>query len=118
MPGDLDVAGLATAYRQLVLWFGAQLIVAFVRVVAEPAEGTAGLIWAGVVVVGVLATMVALVYYGYRTAQALGSDAAWVWGAAMLVPCISLFTLLVLSSKATRACKAHGVPVGLFGPKV
>lgn len=118
MTADLDVSGLATAYRRLVLWFGAQLIVGFVRVVTEPAEGPVGLIGAAVVVVGVLATMIALVYYGYRTAQALGSDAAWVWGAAMLVPCISLITLLVLSSKATRACKAHGVPVGLFGPKV
>jgi hypothetical protein len=36
----------------------------------------------------------------------------------MLVPLLNVVTLLILSAKATRACRAHGVPVGFLGPKI
>lgn len=65
-----------------------------------------------------LTTFFALAYYGYRTANALGSSVGWLWALAMFVPCLNVITLLVLSSRATRACREHGVPVGFLGPKV
>jgi hypothetical protein len=67
---------------------------------------------------GMLATFVGLVYYGYRTATALGSGVAWLWALAMVVPCVNVVTLLALSSKATRACRENGIEVGLLGPRV
>jgi hypothetical protein len=116
MTRALDVPKLAFAYRRLVLWFGAQLIVGFGRVavlgagVDNPALSLA-------VLAVTLVTIGALAYYGYLTATALGSDVGWLWGVAMFVPCVNVITLLLLSSKATTACRAAGIKVGFFGPK-
>ena len=114
--GGIDVAALALAYRRLVLWFGAQLVLSFasfgLQPVAEEGVGAIGISLGFLVIVGALA------YYGYRTATALGSSVGWLWAIAMFVPCVNVVTLLVLSSKATQACRAAGIPVGFFGPKV
>lgn len=120
MTPELDVAGLAHAYRRLVLWFGAQLILAPAQLILEPLLGDdpAGALLGLAILAGALATIAALAYYASRTARALGSGVAWLWGVAMLVPAVNTITLLVLSARATRACRANGVPVGLFGPKV
>ncbi len=67
---------------------------------------------------GLIVTVCALAYYGYMTATALGSGVGWLWALAMFVPCANVITLLVLSSKATRMCRANGIPVGFFGPKL
>jgi len=64
----------------------------------------------------VIGTLVAMAFYGYGTAKALGSKVAWLWALAMLIPCANVISLLAISSKATNACKAHGIPVGLLGP--
>jgi hypothetical protein len=106
--GQFDVSGLALAYRRLVLWFGVELISPLIAMAGFP----------GVQVLVVFVTLVALTVYAYRTAKALGSDVAWLWGVAMFVPCLNAITLLVISSKATAACREHGVEVGLFGPKL
>jgi hypothetical protein len=110
MSVDLDVSELATAYRRLVLWFGGQLIV-FLGLVL----GAESMRLVGSVALGAMG--VVLAYYAYRTAKALGSGVAWLWALAMFVSVINMVTILTLSVKATRACRAHGVPVGLFGPK-
>jgi hypothetical protein len=68
-------------------------------------------------IVGLTVT-IAVAIYAYRTALALGSRAAWVWAIALLVPCVNLITLLILSAKATRVCRRHGIPVGFFGPRI
>lgn len=105
----LDVAGLARNYRQLVLWVGFQLVLSL------------GLIFNCLAVLigpAIVATVVALVYYAYRTAETLGSSAAAFWAVAMLVPVVNVITLLVLSSKATAACRANGIEVGFLGPRV
>ena len=118
MARELDVRGLASAYRRLVLWFGAQLLLFFPAMAQQLAgPGVAGATLGALMLTGSIVTMVALAYYGYRTATALGSDAGWVWGVAMLVPCVNVVTLLLLSAQATRTCKAHGIEVGLFGPR-
>jgi hypothetical protein len=70
------------------------------------------------VLAGVVAIMCALAYYGYRTATALRSSVSWLWGIVMFVPFANIIALYVLSSTATRECRARGIPVGFFGPKV
>lgn len=108
-----DVAKLARAYRNLVLWFGVQLVMtmgnqAFAEV---PLVGAlAGLV--------ILATLVALTIYAYRTASALGASVPILWAVAMFLPCVNAITLLVLSSKATAACRERGIEVGFLGPKI
>lgn len=118
--GAIDVPGLAHAYRRLVLWFGAQLLLNCGSQfgVLLPEQGAGQLALALVVFAGALITVVALVYYGYKTAEALASARPVLWAIAMLLPCVNVITLLVLSSKATSACRANGIPVGLLGPKV
>lgn len=113
-----EVRRLTRAYRSLVRWFGVQLLVGlglgFVAGLVGPGldpsvRGVQGL--------ATLATVVPLAIYAHRTASALGSRVSVLWGAAMVVPLINMITLLILSSRATRACRAAGVPVGFLGPK-
>jgi len=120
MTGQARISALAGAYRRPVLWFGAQLLLTCGAMSAGALVGDSilgGLVGLGALA-GTLVTIGALAYYGYRTAGALGSRLGWLWGLAMFVPYANVITLLLLSSRATRACAAHGVPVGLLGPKI
>ena len=112
-----DIASLALNYRNLVLWFGMQLVFSV-------GSGTLGVLapndhfkQAGSTVITVGIT-IALVVYAYRTARSLGSTVPWVWAIAMVAPCVNVFTLLILSANATRVCRQHGIPVGFFGPRI
>jgi hypothetical protein len=116
---ETNIRDLAVAYRGLVLWFGAQLVLNCGAGGLNAAEPTPMAALLGLVLLaGMLATIGALGYYGYRTALALGSGTPWAWGLAMFIPCANAITLLILSHRATRACNAKGVPVGLLGPKM
>jgi hypothetical protein len=104
------ISNLAINYRQLVLWVGVQilsflgfLLFNSLALILVPALG---------------ATIIALAFYAFRTAEALGSSSALLWAVAMLIPFINIITLLVLSSKATEVCRASGVPVGFLGPRI
>lgn len=108
-----DAAKLARAYRSLVMWFGVQLVVT----VGNPALGDSGLV-RGIAGLVTVATLVALTLYSYRTAAALGASVPVLWAIAMFVPCVNIITLLVLSSKATAACRERGIAVGFLGPKI
>jgi hypothetical protein len=105
----LNAVVLAKNYRQLVGAFGLQLVLSM-------------FIWSDTLTLlmlpAIVGTSVALAYFSYRTAESLGSQSAALWAVAMFVPCISMITLLALSSRATTACRAMGIEVGLFGPKV
>lgn len=119
MTAEFDPVRLATAYRRLVLWFGGQLVFGLGSVALDPvADDGVALALAALFGLGSLVTVVALAIYGSRTATALGSSAGWLWGVAMFIPCVNVVTLLTLSAKATSACRAAGIPVGFFGPKV
>jgi hypothetical protein len=111
-------ARVVPPYRSLVLSFGAQLVLTAVSLAGGGiANGMLRDALGLLVSVSGLCTIAALVYYGYRTAEALGSTLAWAWAVGMLVPCANVVTLLILSSRATGVCRAAGIPVGLFGPK-
>ena len=53
-------------------------------------------------------------FFVYRLAAAL-KKSPWIYLLLGLVPCISLVSLLMLSSRAQAALKSHGVAVGLMG---
>lgn len=114
-----NVQQLSVSYKRLVLWFGVQLLLAIVGAIALVVLGETvlGIAVALVRVVGLLVTVVALAVYSYRTAVALGSRVGALWAVAMVIPFVNVISLLALSSKATRACRAAGVPVGFLGPK-
>ena len=117
---DLNVSKLAPAYRSLVLWFGAQLALGVLGALAVAATDHTALGAAIAIarLLSLVATVCALGIYAYRTALALGSRVGVLWGVAMLVPLVNVITLLVLSAKATNACREAGVSVGFFGPKI
>jgi hypothetical protein len=103
----------------LVLAFGSQLVVGGLAILGgavlpEPAVAAMGVL----VDVLMLGSAGALAYFGYRTAQEMGSGAAWVWAAGMFAPCLNVIVLLVVSGRATSFCRDAGIPVGILGPKV
>ncbi len=117
----LDIQGLAHAYKWLVLWFGLQLVLGVARPLLEAlfasTDGALGLLLV-FDTAALLVTIGALTYYAYRAAQALRSRVPLVWAVAILVPLVNAITLDALSLKATRACRANGVEVGLLGPRL
>jgi uncharacterized membrane protein len=134
---SLNLPALTVAYRRLVLWYGAQLVISIDASllpkslsmsrlwapltvssnVTLPTGSPAALVLFFILSVGSLASIVGLIMYAYRTAQALGLSSPASWAFAMLVPALNFITLLVLSSKAGKVCRDHGIPVGLLGPK-
>lgn len=117
----IDAPALAHAYRWLVIWFGIQLAAGIGRVflIAAFADspGGAGLL-AVFVPAAILVTLGGMAYYAFRTAQALGSRVPFLWGFALVIPLLNVLSLIALSMKATRACRANGIAVGLLGPKL
>jgi hypothetical protein len=106
----LKVVEVARNYRHLVVWVGIQILFSIWFALADSL--------AILVAPILLASVLALAYYAHETAKALGSSSALLWAAAMLVPCINLFTLLALSSRASDVCRNNGIRVGFFGPEV
>ena len=106
----LQVVDVARNYRNLVVWVGIQILFSIWFALADSLAFLAGPI--------LLATVVALAYYAHETAKALGSPSALLWAAAMLMPCINLFTLSALSSRAGEVCRTNGIRVGFLGPEV
>ena len=115
---DAKIRTLAPAYRRLVLWFAAQLLlnVGFLAL-KFISMGHARVLLGNALAAGALIAAGALAYYAHRTAAATASDVPWLWAIAMLIPCANIIALVALNSQAKRACRYHGIPVGLFGPK-
>lgn len=117
---SVDIVALAHAYRRLVLWVGVQLVVSVVNTLVTPASAESSVGWQLALMVLTLILLLvsvgAIVVNGYKTAEALGSSLPVLWAVAMFFPCINIITLLVLSSRATKACRERGVPVGFLGP--
>ncbi len=119
----VDAIRLAYNYRLLVLWFGAQLLLTIVSMGLAATHGRTGppalvALASGAVSLATIGVVVVLAIYSYRTADALGASIPVLWVVAMIVPCVNVISLLALSSQATAACRASGIPVGFLGPKV
>jgi MFS family permease len=67
---------------------------------------------------GLLVAAGFFVYYGLRTVVAFGSRRAWLWVCAMLLPGCGVPVVLALTLAVHRACRAHGIPTGLLGPRI
>lgn len=111
-----DVPSLARNYRNLVLWFGLQLVLggAFVGGLPPILASARAVPW--LVTLANLGVVIALAIYAYRTARCLGSKAPLLWAIAMMIPLVNIITLLVISADATRVCRRHGIRVGFLGP--
>jgi hypothetical protein len=104
-------------YRGLILWFALQLLVGISGALAlASVSPELRPIVVRVRSLVIFVTFIGLAIYAYRTSLALGSKVGFLWSLAMIVPLVNLFTLFVLSFKATRACRAAGIPVGFLGP--
>lgn len=121
MAQPVDIQALAVSYRRLVLWVGVQLLLMFAPAVFGLVVSEETPLFQFVSLAFLLiafASIFALAIYGYRTARGLGSNLGFFWALAMLLPCVNVLVLLALSSRATQACRAEGIEVGLLGPKI
>jgi uncharacterized membrane protein len=114
-----NVSKLIAAYRRLVFWFGIQILIAIIGAFANFITGDTmlGFVITFARTICIVVTLVALAVYAYRTAVALELHVASLWAAAMFIPLLNAVILLVLSTKATNACRQAGIPVGFFGPR-
>lgn len=120
-----DLLRIARAQKLLVWIFliGALLVCAAVTTAAVAAAraGSGSQVlpapWAGLLRAVQIAFWLGAVIFAYWVARALKTRAVWVYVILMLIPCVSLITLLVLNYKATAVLRTHGVHVGLFGAK-
>jgi hypothetical protein len=115
---EARIRRLAPAYRRLVIWFGVQLLLyAGVIAVGIMSLGRGRELLDDTLTLGSVIAAAALAYYAYRAAAALASSVPWLWAVAMLIPCANVIALVALNSQAKRACRYHGIPVGLLGPR-
>jgi len=136
---SLNLPDLTVAYRRLVLWVGVNVVATLSAMLLQTmwphqrqesgllslftlttVDGGPGyLVLSYVLSTLNLVVLSALMLYTYRTAKALGLSSLTLWGSvlAMLVPLVPIIIVLgVFSSKAAKACRDNGIPVGLFGP--
>lgn len=115
-----DIPRLVVSYRRLVLWFGVQVLLSIAAVLIRSLshQEAPPLLFAVASWLVTLGTLIALGIHAYRTADALGSSVPMFWVIAMVVPCMNVIPLAILSSKAASVCRANGVSVGFFGPRL
>jgi len=136
---SLNLPDLTVAYRRLVLWVGVHVLVILCSLLLQTiwphhrqesglfslftvttVDGDVGYAVLSYVLSTLnLVVLAALMIYTYRTARALGFSSLALWGSvlAMLLPFVPIILVLgVFSSKAAKACRDNGIPVGLFGP--
>jgi len=107
---------IARLYRRLVLLVGLQILLGFFQLPAQADSSRAGSPLGCVVGLVALAVLGATAVTAYKLASHLEAGAALAWAIAMFLPCINIFVLLVLSSKAQSWCQRYGIKVGLLGP--
>lgn len=104
---------VAIAQRRLLAWFGIGILLNIGMFAAQSANGLSNLF----MVAGLVSSII-MVVWAYRLAASLGKPAPWLWVILMLIPVISLISLLVLNSAATQHLGERGFKVGLLGAKV
>ena len=115
----VDIPALVVAYRRLVIWVGVQLLLyigsslASASAAPRPPVSFLSRAFAAAMLLSVITVLLST----YRTARAMGSSSPVLWVAAMFIPLLNVVSLVVLSSHATAICRAHGIPVGVLGPR-
>jgi len=104
---------VARRQRKVLLAVGLNFLVNIIAAAANASESAPLILGMAVLAIGVaIFSMVAMFQLANRV---YGMGAAIVCTILMLVPCISLITLLVVNQKATSILQAAGVKVGLLG---
>jgi hypothetical protein len=108
VPNGHRIVRIARAYRSLLIFFACTwLLQGGVRGLTGIAALVGGLI--------VLALAGGMLVMTFRLADGLDLMAP-LWTLGMLIPLVNLVLLLVLSTKASRACREAGISVGFLGP--
>ena len=66
-------------------------------------------------IIGPITTAIINVIFVYKLAKALKSDVAWLWCILVIIPLVSLISLVIINGKATNALRKSGIKVGLMG---
>jgi hypothetical protein len=110
----------ANEYRSLVVLVGLQILFSVgSRIVAVRQGGPDATILALLSIGLALAILVFAVLAaikGFRLADSMRLSSPVAWALGLFVPCVSLFVLLALSSRAAAFCRRYGLRVGLLGP--
>lgn len=108
---------VAKLYRRLVLLVGLQLLIGcLIRTPEATGPSEIATVLALIGLVGAVVVLALLITTAYRLMSLLGADGPALWAIAMFVPCINVFVLLAISSRAQEWCKRYGIKVGFFGP--
>jgi len=111
-PGRTKLRQVATYQRRVILALIANIVVNVVSLGVREA----GLAVMVLVVVAALAVAIFAIVAMYGLASVLMNKGLGILCAAlMLIPCVSLITLLVVNQKASSYLQKHGVRVGFFG---
>jgi hypothetical protein len=111
--GDREKARRVARYQQWVIYcLLANLVLNFVALAGQR-EPVAALVILGLLAVVVLLSMYSIFRLANEVYSSTGVGIACA--VLMLVPCISLITLLVVNGKATTFLQQRGIKVGFMG---
>jgi len=110
-----DVYQIGQEHRAIIWLILLQLLSLPINQMALPLAKTTGLplLALPMALLPLFMSIVSL-FFVYRLASAL-KNSPWIYLLLGLIPCVSLISLLMLSSRAQAALKSHGVAVGLMG---
>ena len=86
-----------------------------INVASMAMRGQDPLLQLGIVAVALVILVLVITAIGLLANELMGIGVAILCGFLMIVPCISLITLLVVNQKATTYLQQHGIKVGLVG---
>lgn len=112
--GNREKLRRVAKYQQWVIYAILANIGINVASVAARGQDNLGL-QLGILGVALVITAFVMAAIGMLANELMGIGIAIVCGLLMIVPCISLITLLVVNQKATTYLQQHGVKVGLMG---
>lgn len=109
---------IARLYRRLVILVGIQLVSALIVQALAVAQFAGSVLVALVADLLVFGTLIALPVTAYQLTSQMkeGTRSPILWAVMMLLPCVNIFSLLILSNRAQAWCRHYGIKVGFFGP--
>jgi hypothetical protein len=113
-PGvDREKLRRVARYQQWVIY--AILANIGINIASMAVRGQDPLLQLGIVAVALVILILVIAAIGLLANELMGIGMAIVCGVLMILPCISLITLLVVNQKATAYLQQHGIQVGLMG---
>jgi hypothetical protein len=104
-----DLKSVAQAQKAIIVCILLYLVGIAARFVVPPEYGL--FVVGGIAILGV----VAMAFVVILATKVYGTVTGIIYGIGTIVPCIGLFILLAISTKATKILKQNGYSVGLFG---